>query len=236
MSRFVRSNRLYDRTDRLSKARLTEEVGMSAFPSSSRRRGTTGPLHRGGRAAACRHGVFPDRTRSTARRGLDVPRLAARASPATRTARRYRPRPRLGRCAGTALPPRPGASRRPRPSSAWPPRPTRPGWPAQPAARFAPTRRPPPRPRPGPAHGAPDPSRSPGAGRRRGRWSWRAWSWPGPPPRRPAARLRPTAAIARSFVQPGDTLWSIAQRTDPGADPQAVVAGILEPTICPPPP
>jgi nucleoid-associated protein YgaU len=32
---------------------------------------------------------------------------------------------------------------------------------------------------------------------------------------------------SRVFVQPGDTLWSIAQRTDPGADPQAVVAGIL---------
>jgi Tfp pilus assembly protein FimV len=32
---------------------------------------------------------------------------------------------------------------------------------------------------------------------------------------------------SRVFVQPGDTLWSIAQRTDPGADPQAVMAGIL---------
>ena len=32
---------------------------------------------------------------------------------------------------------------------------------------------------------------------------------------------------ARVFVQPGDTLWSIALRTDPGADPQAVMAGIL---------
>jgi LysM domain len=32
---------------------------------------------------------------------------------------------------------------------------------------------------------------------------------------------------SRVFVQPGDTLWSIAQRTDPGADPQSVVAGIL---------
>jgi nucleoid-associated protein YgaU len=33
---------------------------------------------------------------------------------------------------------------------------------------------------------------------------------------------------SRVFVQPGDTLWSIALRTDPGADPQAVVAGILQ--------
>jgi nucleoid-associated protein YgaU len=33
---------------------------------------------------------------------------------------------------------------------------------------------------------------------------------------------------SRVFVQPGDTLWSIAQRTDPGADPQAVVADILQ--------
>ena len=32
---------------------------------------------------------------------------------------------------------------------------------------------------------------------------------------------------SRVFVQPGDTLWAIAQRTDPGADPQSVVAGIL---------
>jgi nucleoid-associated protein YgaU len=32
---------------------------------------------------------------------------------------------------------------------------------------------------------------------------------------------------SRVFVQPGDTLWSIALRTDPGADPQSVVAGIL---------
>jgi len=40
----------------------------------------------------------------------------------------------------------------------------------------------------------------------------------------------PAAAHAgdtRVFVQPGDTLWSIAQRTDPGADPQSVVTGIL---------
>ena len=33
---------------------------------------------------------------------------------------------------------------------------------------------------------------------------------------------------ARVFVQPGDTLWSIAQRTRPGADPQAVVQDILQ--------
>jgi LysM repeat protein len=33
---------------------------------------------------------------------------------------------------------------------------------------------------------------------------------------------------SRVFVQPGDTLWSIAQRTDPGADPQAVVTDILQ--------
>jgi nucleoid-associated protein YgaU len=32
---------------------------------------------------------------------------------------------------------------------------------------------------------------------------------------------------ARVFVQPGDTLWSIAQRTRPGADPQTVVQDIL---------
>ena len=31
----------------------------------------------------------------------------------------------------------------------------------------------------------------------------------------------------RVFVQPGDTLWSIAQRTQPGADPQTVVPGIM---------
>jgi hypothetical protein len=36
------------------------------------------------------------------------------------------------------------------------------------------------------------------------------------------------AGQSRVFVQPGDTLWSIAQRTDPGADPQAVVAGIMK--------
>jgi hypothetical protein len=35
------------------------------------------------------------------------------------------------------------------------------------------------------------------------------------------------AGQSRVFVQPGDTLWSIAQRTDPGADPQAVVAGMM---------
>ncbi len=35
------------------------------------------------------------------------------------------------------------------------------------------------------------------------------------------------AGDSRVFVQPGDTLWSIAHRTDPGADPQTVVAGIL---------
>jgi hypothetical protein len=35
------------------------------------------------------------------------------------------------------------------------------------------------------------------------------------------------AGQSRVFVQPGDTLWSIAQRTDPGTDPQAVVAGIM---------
>jgi nucleoid-associated protein YgaU len=33
---------------------------------------------------------------------------------------------------------------------------------------------------------------------------------------------------ARVFVQPGDTLWSIAQRIRPGADPQAIVQGILQ--------
>jgi hypothetical protein len=33
---------------------------------------------------------------------------------------------------------------------------------------------------------------------------------------------------SRVFVQPGDTLWSIAQRTDPGVDPQGVVAGIMQ--------
>jgi nucleoid-associated protein YgaU len=33
---------------------------------------------------------------------------------------------------------------------------------------------------------------------------------------------------ARVFVQPGDTLWSIAQRIRPGADPQTVVQGILQ--------
>jgi nucleoid-associated protein YgaU len=33
---------------------------------------------------------------------------------------------------------------------------------------------------------------------------------------------------ARVFVQPGDTLWSIAQRIHPGADPQTVVQGILQ--------
>jgi hypothetical protein len=40
----------------------------------------------------------------------------------------------------------------------------------------------------------------------------------------------PAAAHAgdtRVFVQPGDTLWSIAQRTHPADDPQAVVQGIL---------
>ena len=40
----------------------------------------------------------------------------------------------------------------------------------------------------------------------------------------------PAAAHAgdtRVFVQPGDTLWSIAQRTHPDADPQAVVQDIL---------
>jgi nucleoid-associated protein YgaU len=40
----------------------------------------------------------------------------------------------------------------------------------------------------------------------------------------------PAAAHAgdtRVFVQPGDTLWSIAQRTHPDADPQTVVQGIL---------
>jgi len=36
------------------------------------------------------------------------------------------------------------------------------------------------------------------------------------------------AGQSRVFVQPGDTLWSIAQSTDPGADPQAVVAGIMK--------
>lgn len=36
------------------------------------------------------------------------------------------------------------------------------------------------------------------------------------------------AGQSRVFVQPGDTLWAIAQRTDPGADPQAVVAGIMK--------
>jgi nucleoid-associated protein YgaU len=35
------------------------------------------------------------------------------------------------------------------------------------------------------------------------------------------------AGDSRVLVQPGDTLWSIAHRTDPGADPQTVVAGIL---------
>ena len=35
------------------------------------------------------------------------------------------------------------------------------------------------------------------------------------------------AGDTRVFVQPGDTLWSIAQRTQPGADPQTVVQGIL---------
>ncbi len=35
------------------------------------------------------------------------------------------------------------------------------------------------------------------------------------------------AGDSRVFVQPGDTLWSIAQRAQPGADPQAVVQGIL---------
>jgi nucleoid-associated protein YgaU len=33
---------------------------------------------------------------------------------------------------------------------------------------------------------------------------------------------------ARVFVQPGDTLWSIAQRTDPRADPQTIVTGIMQ--------
>jgi hypothetical protein len=40
----------------------------------------------------------------------------------------------------------------------------------------------------------------------------------------------PAAAHAgdtRVFVQPGDTLWSIAQRTHPDADPQTVVQDIL---------
>lgn len=40
----------------------------------------------------------------------------------------------------------------------------------------------------------------------------------------------PAAAHAgdtRVFVQPGDTLWSIAQRAHPGADPQTVVQDIL---------
>ena len=41
----------------------------------------------------------------------------------------------------------------------------------------------------------------------------------------PAART--DGGDSRVFVQPGDTLWSIAQRTDPGADPQAVVQEIL---------
>jgi hypothetical protein len=35
------------------------------------------------------------------------------------------------------------------------------------------------------------------------------------------------AGDARVFVQPGDTLWSIAQRTRPDADPQAIVQDIL---------
>ena len=35
------------------------------------------------------------------------------------------------------------------------------------------------------------------------------------------------AGDARIFVQPGDTLWSIAQRTHPDADPQTVVQDIL---------
>ena len=35
------------------------------------------------------------------------------------------------------------------------------------------------------------------------------------------------AAGTRVFVQPGDTLWSIAQRTHPHADPQTVVQDIL---------
>jgi nucleoid-associated protein YgaU len=35
------------------------------------------------------------------------------------------------------------------------------------------------------------------------------------------------AGDSRVFVQPGDTLWSIAHRADPGADPQTVIAGIL---------
>lgn len=36
------------------------------------------------------------------------------------------------------------------------------------------------------------------------------------------------AGDARVFVQPGDTLWSIAQRTRPGADPQTVMQDILQ--------
>ena len=35
------------------------------------------------------------------------------------------------------------------------------------------------------------------------------------------------AAGTRVFVQPGDTLWSIAQRTHPHADPQAIVQDIM---------
>jgi nucleoid-associated protein YgaU len=35
------------------------------------------------------------------------------------------------------------------------------------------------------------------------------------------------AADTRVFVQPGDTVWSIAQRTHPDADPQTVVQDIL---------
>lgn len=33
---------------------------------------------------------------------------------------------------------------------------------------------------------------------------------------------------SRVFVQPGDTLWSIAHRADPGTDPQTVVQDILQ--------
>ena len=35
-------------------------------------------------------------------------------------------------------------------------------------------------------------------------------------------------AIGPVVVQPGDTLWSVAERSDPGADPRAVVQRIKE--------
>jgi nucleoid-associated protein YgaU len=244
--RFVRSNR-YTIEQPVIESTFDEEVGMSALPMepppSGDHRATT-PIRRARRATPVRqlfpnrNWLLPDGDWTFPGGGESFSGDDGRRTPGTGPARDSAGEPVSEPAA--ALPPRPGASR-PTIAELRLAAAADEAWLANVAnARFAPTPEPATVTRATATRATSTAATAPGAHpvrlTRRGRLVLAILAAlvvaglfvAGATAAQASGPASPHGGDAQVFVQPGDTLWSIAHRTDPAADPQAVVQDILQ--------